>query len=139
VHVLTRSEAARQHARDLGVASASAADAPPPEPLDAAILFAPAGALVPVALRALTSGGTLAVAGIHMSDIPALDYERDLFRERQLRSVTANTRTDGEEFLSVAARIGVQVRTTPYPLADANHALRDLAHDALTGAAVLMA
>jgi propanol-preferring alcohol dehydrogenase len=138
VHVLTRSEAARRHALDLGVASAGAADAPPPEPLDAAILFAPAGELVPVALRALTSGGTLAVAGIHLSEIPALDYERDLFRERQLRSVTANTRADGEEFLALAARIDLQVHTTPYPLADANRALRNLAHDALTGAAVLM-
>jgi propanol-preferring alcohol dehydrogenase len=138
VHVLTRSEAARRHALDLGVASAGPADAPPPEPLDAAILFAPAGELVPVALRALTSGGTLAVAGIHLSEIPALDYERDLFRERQLRSVTANTRADGEEFLALAGRIDLKVRTTHYPLADANQALRDLAHDALTGAAVLM-
>jgi len=138
VHVLTRSPNARRHALDLGVASAGAADAPPPEPLDAAILFAPAGELVPVALGALDRGGTLALAGIHLSEIPALDYQRHLFYERQVRSVTANTRADGEEFLALASRLDLKVTTRPYPLAEADRALADLAHDRVTGAAVLL-
>jgi len=138
VHVLTRSEAARRQALALGAASAGPADGTPPERLDAAILFAPAGELVPVALQALDRGGTLAIAGIYLTQIPPLDYERDLFLERQVRSVTANTRADGEEFLSLAAQIDLQVDTTPYPLADADGALRALAHDELTGAAVLI-
>jgi len=86
----------------------------------------------------LDRGGTLAIAGIYLTQIPPLDYERDLFLERQVRSVTANTRADGEEFLSLAAQIDLQVDTTPYPLADADGALRALAHDELTGAAVLI-
>ena len=138
VHVLTRSEAAREHARELGVASVGPADGTPPEPLDSAILFAPAGELVPPILRALDRGGTLALAGIYLSQIPALDYDRDLFQERQLRSVTSNTRADGDDFLRLAARFGISVRTTAYPLDQADVALRDLAHDRLTGAAVLM-
>jgi propanol-preferring alcohol dehydrogenase len=138
VHVLTRSPDARRHALDLGVASAGAADAPPPEPLDAAILFAPAGELVPVALAALDRGGTLALAGIHLTDIPALDYQRHLFYERQVRSVTANTRADGEEFLALAASLGLRVTTQPYRLDQADRALADLAHDRITGAAVLL-
>jgi propanol-preferring alcohol dehydrogenase len=139
VHVLTRSAAARRHALDLGVASAGPADRPPPEPLDSAVLFAPAGGLVPPALAALDRGGTLAVAGIHLSDIPPLDYQRHLFQERQLRSVTANTRADGEEFLALAARLGLRVTTQPYPLDRADRALADLAHGHVTGAAVLRA
>ena len=135
VHVLTRSE----RARELAVASAGPADGMPPEPLDSAILFAPAGELVPVALRALDAGGTLAVAGIHLTDVPALDYQRDLFRERQVRSVTANTRTDGEEFLRLAAALGVRPRTDPRPMAAADAALADLAADRVVGAAVLVA
>ena len=87
----------------------------PPEPLDSAICFAPAGEIVPAALEALDRGGTLAVAGIHLSDIPPLDYQRHLFQERQVRSVTANTRQDGEDFLAIAARIGIRVTTTPVP------------------------
>jgi propanol-preferring alcohol dehydrogenase len=138
VHVLTRSPDARRHALDLGAASAGPADAPPPEPLDAAILFAPAGELVPVALAALDRGGSLALAGIHLTDIPALDYQRHLFYERQVRSVTANTRADGEEFLALAARIGLRVTTRPYPFDEAGRALADLAHDRVTGAAVLL-
>ena len=105
VHVMTRSAAAQALALDLGAASAGDAYDEPPEPLDAAILFAPVGELVPVALRALDRGGTLAIAGIHLSDIPPLHYATDLFEERQVRSVTANTRADGEEFLALAARI----------------------------------
>jgi alcohol dehydrogenase, propanol-preferring len=138
VHVLTRSEAAQRLALDLGAHSAGPADRAPPEPLDAAVLFAPAGGLVPVALAALDRGGTLAVAGIHLSDVPGLDYQRHLFQERQLRSVTANTRADGEEFLGLAGRLGVHVTTTPYPLGAADQALADLAADRVTGAAVLV-
>jgi propanol-preferring alcohol dehydrogenase len=138
VHVLTRSEAARRLALDLGCHSAGPAVGPPSEPLDSAILFAPAGELVPAALAALDRGGTLAVAGIHLSAIPELDYARHLFLERQLRSVTANTRADGEEFLALAAKIGIDVATTPYPLAAADQALADLADDRITGAAVLL-
>src|SRR5439155_15180105 len=111
VHVLTRSADARRLALELGAASAGAAADRPPEPLDAAILFAPIGDLVPVALRALDRGGTLAVAGIHVSEIPPLDYHRHLFQERRLRSVTANTRRDGEDFLSIAAAIPIEVTT----------------------------
>lgn len=137
VHVMTRAPAARELALALGASSAGGATDPPPEPLDAAILFAPAGELVPVALEALDRGGTLAVAGIHLSDIPRLDYQRHLFQERQLRSVTANTRQDGEEFLRRAEQIDLRVETTPYALAEADRALADLAADRVTGAAVL--
>src|SRR2546423_11065194 len=97
VHVLTRSAAAQQLARSLGAASAGPADARPPEPLDSAILFAPVGDLVPVALSALDRGGTLSIAGIHLSDIAPLNYQRHLFEERTVTSVTANTRADGRE------------------------------------------
>jgi propanol-preferring alcohol dehydrogenase len=139
VHVLTRSAGARRHALELGVASAGPVEGGPPEPLDSAILFAPAGGLVPLALAALDRGGTLAVAGVHLSEIPSLDYEGHLFQERQLRSVTANTRADGEEFLALAARLGISVTTQPYPLSAADQALVDLAHARVTGAAVLVA
>jgi alcohol dehydrogenase, propanol-preferring len=137
VHVLTRSAAARQLALDLGAASAGAAADVPPEPLDAAILFAPVGDLVPVALRALAPGGTLAVAGIHLSDIPRLRYDEHLFRERTLRSVTANTRRDGDELLMLAASMMLRVQTTAYPFERAGQALQDLADDRVSGAAVL--
>ena len=95
------------------------------------------GDLVPVALQALNRGGTLAIAGIHLSAIPALDYQRHLFGERTLRSVTANTRADGEEFLLAAGLADVQVTTTRYPFEAADVALADLAADRVTGAAVL--
>ncbi len=88
-------------------------------------------------MAALDRGGTLAVAGIHLSDIPALNYQRHLFEERTLCSVTANTRRDGEEFLALAARIGIKVQTQPYRLDQADEALADLAHDRVNGAAVL--
>ena len=139
VHVLTRSAQARQLALELGAASANPADGAPPEPLDAAILFAPVGELVPVALRALDRGGVLAVAGIYLSPVPPLRYDDDLFYERELRSVTANTRRDGEEFLELAAAIPVKVTVTPYRLDEASVALSDLAHDRVNGAAVLEA
>src|SRR5207248_6292769 len=103
VHVLTRSRAAQELALGLGAASAGEATDAPPEPLDAAILFAPVGTLVPGALAALDRGGTLSIAGIHLSGIPVLDYQRHLFEERTLTSVTANTRADGHEFLALAA------------------------------------
>jgi len=125
-------------ALELGAASAGPADADPPEPLDSAVLFAPAGELVPVAMRALDQGGTLAVAGIHLSDIPALHYADELFREKQLRSVTANTRADGEEFLRLVERLRIRPTVTPRPLAEADRALADLAADRITGAAVLV-
>lgn len=137
VHVLTRSEAAQRLALDLGCHSAAGATDLPPEPLDSAILFAPAGELVPVALRALDRGGTLAVAGIHLTDIPPLRYASDLFEERTLTSVTANTRADGDELLTLAARVPVRVATTVYPFEAAARALTDLAHDRVNGAAVL--
>ena len=137
VHVLTRGESARRLALELGAASAGDAAAEPPVPLDGAILFAPAGDLVPVALAALDQGGTLAVAGIHLSDIPGLDYQRHLFRERSLTSVTANTRADGEELLRLAPAVGMRARVTAYAFADADRALDDLAEGSLTGAAVL--
>jgi propanol-preferring alcohol dehydrogenase len=137
VHVLTRGENNRRLAEQLGVDSVGQADGAPPEPLDGAILFAPAGDLVPVALRALDRGGTLAVAGIWLSEIPELDYDADLFQERRLRSVTANTRRDGVEFLALAASLGVRATTLPYPMRDAPAALADLAHGRVTGTAVL--
>ena len=137
VHVLTRSKTAQRLALELGAASAGDATDPPPVPLDAAILFAPAGDLVPVALAALDRGGTLAIAGIHLSDIPSLRYADHLFEERTLCSVTANTRRDGEEFLDIAARIPIRPTTQPYPLDQADGALADLAHDRVNGAAVL--
>jgi propanol-preferring alcohol dehydrogenase len=136
VHVMTRSEEARRLALELGCASAGDAYAPSPEPLDSAILFAPVGDLVPVALQALDRGGTLAIAGIYLSDIPSIRYKW-LFEERQIRSVTANTRRDGEEFLEIAARIPIRPTTTVYPFTDADRALIDLAQDRVNGAAVL--
>jgi len=138
VHVLTRAASARRLALELGASSAGDADDLPPEPLDSAILFAPVGDLVLPALAALDRGGTLAIAGIHLTDIPVLDYERHLFQERVLCSVTANTRTDGEEFLELAARIKLKVATASYSLDHADDALSDLAHDRVTGAAVLI-
>jgi propanol-preferring alcohol dehydrogenase len=138
VHVLTRAPEARRLALELGAASAGGADDAPPEPLDAAILFAPVGELVLPALAALERGGTLAVAGIHLSDIPALNYQRHLFEERSLCSVTANTRADGEEFLAAAARIPVRATTVAYGFDRADRALADLAHDRVNGAAVLV-
>lgn len=137
VHVLTRDPAARELALSLGAASAGAAADEPPVPLDSAILFAPAGDLVPVALAALDRGGTLALAGIHLSAIPELDYQRHLFRERTVTSVTSNTRADGEELLRLAGRLGVRATVTPYPLERADAALADLAGDRVHGAAVL--
>ncbi|GAB2884126.1 zinc-dependent alcohol dehydrogenase family protein [Nocardioides pacificus] len=137
VHVMTRDAAARELALDLGAASAGGADDPAPVPLDSAILFAPVGDLVPVALAALDRSGTLAVAGIHLSDIPRLDYQRHLFCERTLTSVTSNTRADAAELLRLAVRLGVRATVSPYPLGQARTALADLLADRVRGAAVL--
>jgi propanol-preferring alcohol dehydrogenase len=138
VHVLTRSAPDQELARRLGAASVGGVGDRPPEPLDAAILFAPVGTLVLPALEALDRGGTLAVAGIHLSDTPPLDYQRHLFQEKTLRSVTANTREDGREFLDAASRYGVAATTTRYPFEEADRALTDLAHDRFNGAAVIV-
>jgi propanol-preferring alcohol dehydrogenase len=138
VHVLTRGEAARALALSLGCHSARGSHDAPPEKLDAAVLFAPAGDLVPVALQALDRGGTLAIAGIHLSDVPPLDYARDLFEERTVTSVTANTRADGRELLRLAAEIPLRPVTTAYDLSRADEALADLAAGRVTGAAVLV-
>jgi propanol-preferring alcohol dehydrogenase len=138
VHVLTRSADARKLALELGCASASGAYDAPPEPLDSAILFAPAGDLVPVALAALAPGGTLSIAGIHLSPIPPLDYAEHLFQERSVRSVTANTRQDGRELFDLVERSPIRVETQVYPMAHADLALTDLAADRINGAAVLV-
>ncbi len=137
LHVLTREESARRLALELGATSARGAYDEPPVPLDAAILFAPVGDLVPVALAALDQGGTLAIAGIHLSDIPVLDYQRHLFRERTVTSVTANTRSDGEELLRIAAALDLRPTVTGYPFGRTDQALDDLACGRVTGAAVV--
>lgn len=137
VLVMTRGDAARQLARDLGAVWVGGPYDRPPVPLDAAIVFAPAGELVPAALEALGPGGTLALAGIHMSAIPPLDYDAHLFREKSVRSVTANTRADGEELLRIAERLGVGARTTAYPFEQVDRALDDLAADRVTGSVVI--
>jgi len=135
--VFSRAPDARELALSLGAASAQDSFDPAPEPLDSAILFAPAGELVPAALSALGRGGTLAIAGIYLTDIPSLDYQRHLFQERTLRSVTANTRADAADFLTLAQRLHLQVSTTSYPFEQASQALADLAADRVHGAAVL--
>lgn len=137
VFVMTRSEEAQVLARSLGAEYVGSAFDAPPAKLDAAILFAPVGDLVPLAMRALDRGGTLAVAGIHLSDIPAINYADELFYEKQIRSVTANTRADGTELLALAADMPLIPTTTAYPFAAADQALDDLANDRITGAAVL--
>jgi propanol-preferring alcohol dehydrogenase len=137
VHVVTRSAAARYHALELGAASARLPEQGPPEPLDAAITFAPAGGVIPAALAALDRGGTLAIAGIHLTDIPPLRYTDHLFGERSLISVTANTRADGQAFLAIAAQIPIEVMVTPFALSEADAALRALAAGQIRGAGVL--
>lgn len=123
-------------ARSLGAAWAGASDAPPPEPLDAAIIFASEGSLVPTALRAVVKGGTVVCGGIHMSDIPSFPYA-DLWGERVLRSVANLTRDDGLDFLRVAARIPVRTSVTTYPLDQVNRALAELRQGRLQGSAVV--
>jgi propanol-preferring alcohol dehydrogenase len=123
-------------ARSLGAEWAGDSLTPPPEPLDAALIFAPVGALVPAALKALDPGGVVVCAGIHMSDIPSFPYEL-LWKERQIRSVANLTRQDGQDLLQIAPQVPVRVEAHPYPLAEANRALDDLAHGRFEGAAVL--
>lgn len=137
VSVMTREGGHADLARELGAGFVGGTTDPPPRKLDAAILFAPAGEIVPAALEALDRGGTLAVAGIHLSGIPGLDYQRHLFQERILRSVTANTRADARELLRLAEAIPIRTRTVPYALEDANRALCDLKAGRVNGAAVL--
>lgn len=138
VHVMTRGTAAQELAMQLGAASAQGAADPPPVPLDAAILFAPVGELVLPASEALDRGGTLAIAGIHLSDIPSLNYQRHLFQERQIRSVTSNTRADARAFLEFAGQHHIEVTTPEYPLDQADRALSDLSAGRIAGAAVLI-
>ena len=130
-------EAAQSFARGLGAVWAGSSEQAPPEELDAAIIFAPVGGLVPLALKALAPGGTVVCGGIHMSDIPSFPYEL-LWRERTLRSVANLTRADAREMLDLAARIPVRTTVHPYPLEQANRALSDLREGAFTGAAVIV-
>jgi propanol-preferring alcohol dehydrogenase len=138
VYAFTRpgDEAGQAFARELGAVWAGAAGDAPPERLDAAIVFAPVGALVPEALRALDRGGVVVCAGIHMSDVPGFPYA-DLWEERAIRSVANLTRRDGEELFALAPRVPIRTRVRAYPLEAANDALADLRAGALTGAAVL--
>ncbi len=138
-HAFTRpgDAEAQGFARELGAAWAGGSDELPPEPLDAALLFAPVGALVPTALRAVDKGGVVVCGGIHMSEIPSFPY-RILWEERSIRSVANLTRRDGREFLALAPRIPVRTETRPYPLTEANRALADLRAGRLRGAAVLV-
>lgn len=129
--------AAMAFAGSLGVTWAGGSDEPPPAPLDAALIFAPVGALVPEALAHIVVGGTVVCAGIHMTDVPSFPY-RLLWGERVVRSVANLTREDARDFLAIAASGFIQTHTQAYPLTDANRALSDLRHGRLTGAAVLM-
>jgi propanol-preferring alcohol dehydrogenase len=130
-------EARQAFARRLGAVWAGASNEAPPEPLDAAILFAPVGALVPEALSRLVPAGTVVCAGIHMSDIPAFPY-RLLWEERAVRSVANLTRRDAQEFLALAARMPIETSVVRYPLREANRALSDLRAGGIEGAAVLV-
>jgi propanol-preferring alcohol dehydrogenase len=138
VHALTRpgDGAAQAFARRLGAVWAGGSDETPPEPLDAAIIFAPVGALVPTALRAVKKGGRVVCGGIHMSDIPSFPYAT-LWEERQLVSVANLTRADAREFLAIAHKSGLKTEVVRYPLERANEALDDLRGGRLQGAAVL--
>jgi propanol-preferring alcohol dehydrogenase len=139
VYAFTRKgdEESQRFARELGAVWAGPSDAPAPEELDAAILFAPAGELVPAALRAVAKGGTVVCAGIHMSDVPSFPY-RILWEERVVRSVANLTRRDGEEFLALAPKVPVRTEVQTFPLAEANEALGRLRAGRVRGAAVLL-
>jgi propanol-preferring alcohol dehydrogenase len=137
VFVFTRSPGHQELARELGADWVGQAQDTPPALLDSAVIFAPAGNLVPEALRVLNKGGTLALAGIYMSQIPALDYEKHLYYEKTVRSVTASSRRDGEELLQLAAAIPIRTQTQQFPLAEANKALQLLKAGKINGAAVL--
>jgi propanol-preferring alcohol dehydrogenase len=139
VYAFTRAGdvAAQSLAKSLGSVWAGASEQAPPEPLDAAIIFAPVGALVPLALKAVKKGGRVVCGGIHMSDIPSFPY-RDLWEERQIMSVANLTREDAREFLALAPRAGIRTTVTRYPLAEANAALADLRQGRIQGVAVLI-
>jgi propanol-preferring alcohol dehydrogenase len=139
VFAFTRAHDTRtqEFARSLGAAWAGGSEESPPEPMDAAIIFASAGPLVPVALKALAPGGTVVCAGIHMSDIPSFPYE-DLWQERSIRSVANLTRDDAREFLALAPEVPVRTTVTTYPLTQAEQALADLRAGAFEGTAVLL-
>jgi propanol-preferring alcohol dehydrogenase len=137
VFVMTRGGAHRELAESMGAQWVGTATERPPSPLDAAILFAPAGDIVPSCMEALDRGGVLAIAGIYLSAIPQLDYQKHLFYEREIRSVTANTRADAEEFLKIAGEIPIRTHTQFFGLEEATDALRDLKHDRIKGAGVL--
>lgn len=136
VFVFTRSRHNQQLGKELGAAWAGLADSAPPEKLDAAIIFAPAGELIPAALKVLKKGGAVVLGGIHMSPTPPLEY-RLLYDERVIRSVANNTREDGEDFLRLAAEIPIRTRVQTFPLQEANAALQALKHGKIQGAAVL--
>jgi propanol-preferring alcohol dehydrogenase len=138
VYVVTRGENHRQLARQMGAVWVGERAEEMPANVDSAIIFAPAGELVPPALAALDKGGTLALAGIHMSPVPEMDYDRYLFYERDLRSVTCNTRQDGLELLAEAAAIPIRPHTTTYPMAEANRALQELKRDQIAGTGILV-
>lgn len=138
VYVVTRGEKHRQLALQMGACWAGSQADQLPVKVHSAIIFAPAGELVPQALQKLQKGGTLALAGIHMSPVPQLDYETCLFYERDVRSVTCNTRDDGRRLLAEAAEIPIRPHTTCYPLAEANRALQDLKADRISGTGVLV-
>jgi propanol-preferring alcohol dehydrogenase len=138
VSAMTRGEANRDLARELGAAFVGDERAMPPEPLDAAIVFAPAGELVPLALESTARGGTVVLAGIHMTDVPSMTYADHLFLERDLRTVTANTRADGDEFLRLAHRLGLRPSTTSYPFERAPEAVDALLGGRASGSLVLV-
>jgi propanol-preferring alcohol dehydrogenase len=138
VSVVTRGAGHRELARRMGAAWAGETTDGMPAKVDSAIIFAPAGELIPTALSVLKKGGTLALAGIYMTTVPPLDYETHLFYEKNVHSVTANTRDDGRELLREAAEISVRPHISTYPLADANRALRDLKADRINGTGVLL-
>jgi alcohol dehydrogenase, propanol-preferring len=138
VNVVTRSASHQQLSRRMGAVWAGDDMTRLPEKMDSAILFAPAGELVPPALEALDRGGVLSLAGIHMTEVPRLDYEQHLFYEKELRSVTANTREDGRELLAEAAQAQVKPHIVEYPMVAANRALQDLKHSRIDGTGVLV-
>ena len=136
VYAFSRDPRHRQLALDLGAIWAGGSDSQPPDMLDAALIFAPAGELVVSALRVLKRGGAVSIGGIHMSPIPPLDYNL-LYHERVIRSVANNTRRDGEDFLRIAAEIPIRTEVREFALEEANEALNALKNDAIRGAAVL--
>ncbi len=138
VYVVTRGASHRQLAAEMGAVWVGESTEKMPVKTDSAIIFAPAGPIVPQALKALEKGGTLSLAGIYMTPIPEMDYQQCLFHERDVHSVTANTRQDGRELLAEAAQIPIRPHTTTYELSDANRALQDLKADKISGTGVLL-